>query len=147
MERRDFIKRLEWAAAGALCAGATLSFMTGGCTGFRYVSYSIMGNRLVVRRVDFGAGSYALLENPQIPRAIYLQRWPDDTFSALLTRCTHQGCEVEPAGDRLACPCHGSEYSLTGDVLQGPAERALFAYTVTADAENIYIELPDPELL
>jgi Rieske Fe-S protein len=40
-------------------------------------------------------------------------------FSAI---CTHQGCTVEPSGDKLNCPCHGSQYdALTGQVLRGPA--------------------------
>jgi Rieske Fe-S protein len=129
------------AAAGALCGGLPLAL--GGCAGFRYVGYTREGDRLVVRQADFGAGPYALLENPQVPRAIYLHRHADGSFSAVLTRCMHRGCQVEPAGDRLACPCHGSEYAFTGEVLHGPAERPLYRYRVTADSENIYIELPE----
>lgn len=136
MDRRHFIL-----IAGALCG--TVPVALGGCTGFRYVGYTREDNRLVVRRADFGEGSYALLENPQLPRAIYLHRLDDDSFAAVLTRCTHRGCQVEPAGDRLACPCHGSEYTFTGQVLHGPAEHALFRYRVTTDADHIYIELPD----
>jgi cytochrome b6-f complex iron-sulfur subunit len=138
MDRRDFIL-----TAGALCSALAIS----GCAGFRYISSVQEGNRLVVRRTDFGDGRYALLENPQLPRAIYLHRLEDGAFSAVLTRCSHRGCQVEPAGDRLACPCHGSEYTFTGTVLHGPAERPLYRYTVTADVDNIYIELPDPSTL
>ena len=44
-------------------------------------------------------------------------------FSAI---CTHMGCQVAPAGNQLACPCHGSHFdALTGAVLQGPATRPL----------------------
>ncbi len=44
-------------------------------------------------------------------------------FSAI---CTHQGCTVKPAGDRLNCPCHGSVYdAATGKNLSGPAPRPL----------------------
>lgn len=147
MLRREFISQLERSAAGVICAGFALPLMNAGCMGYRYVTYSRSGELLVVRRADFGTEDYALLENPQLPRAIYLHRWPDGRFTAVLTRCSHRGCEVEPAGDRLACPCHGSEYTLTGDVLQGPAERALYSYEVSSDDENIYVRLPDPELL
>jgi cytochrome b6-f complex iron-sulfur subunit len=140
MDRRRFIR-----VAGALCSAAPVAL--GGCSGLRYVGYTREGNRLVVQRTDFGESPHALLENPQLPRAIYLHRFDDDSFAAVLTRCTHRGCQVEPAGDRLACPCHGSEYTFTGDVLHGPAEHALFRYRVTADAGNVYIELPDPSAL
>lgn len=50
-------------------------------------------------------------------------------FSAI---CTHQGCTVLPAGKKLNCPCHGSQYdALTGQVLRGPAPSPLAKIGVT----------------
>ena len=44
-------------------------------------------------------------------------------FSAI---CTHQGCTVAPQGDKLNCPCHGSQFNaMTGAVLSGPASTPL----------------------
>ena len=61
-------------------------------------------------------------------------------FSAI---CTHQGCPVKPVGESLDCPCHGSKFDYaTGEVTQGPANKALPAFTVHMQGRNV---MPGPK--
>lgn len=39
--------------------------------------------------------------------------------------CTHLGCTVKATEQGFSCPCHGSRFGRRGEVLKGPAPRAL----------------------
>lgn len=60
---------------------------------------------------------------------------------AMTVTCTHEGCEVSPAGTGpgaiLNCPCHGSQFDRNGSVIQGPAQSPLthFAVEVSGTGE------------
>lgn len=54
----------------------------------------------------------------------------EGTMYIVDTTCTHVGCEVgwNEAERTWDCPCHGSRFSYTGDVIEGPAEKPLQQY-------------------
>jgi nitrite reductase/ring-hydroxylating ferredoxin subunit len=66
---------------------------------------------------------------------VLLVRTSMTAVQAVSDICTHAGCGVRY--DRVAklvlCPCHGSKFSLTGGVLQGPALRPLAKYQTELD--------------
>lgn len=66
-----------------------------------------------------------------------------DGFIALSSVCTHQGCQVtyNPDNNNLPCPCHGSLFSTSGSVLNGPASSPLQKYNVTQEGDVITIDL------
>jgi cytochrome b6-f complex iron-sulfur subunit len=56
-------------------------------------------------------------------------RTGQDSFTALTATCTHEGCTVSGfASSRFVCLCHGSQFTTSGTVAQGPATRSLQSY-------------------
>ena len=87
--------------------------------------------------VTIKVGDYASLANTGVLVAInsftVVVRTGPATFDAFSMYCTHQGCltDVAPGGQKLVCPCHGSEFSASGGVIQGPAARSLDKFTTS----------------
>lgn len=136
MNRKKFIKSL-----GLIAAAGISPTILESCASVKYLNYSTKEDRIVVKKTDFNGNLFALINTTNLPAPIYLRSVGVDTFIALLTLCTHKGCTVDAYYDRLSCPCHGSEYSYSGDVISSPAVNALTKFNVTTDTDNIYIHL------
>lgn len=137
--RRGFLRRAGRVSAGILCGGAL--FPMAGCAGIPRTPAILERGRLRVDEAAFARSTVVLVDHPEDARPILLRRLPEGGYVAVSTRCTHRGCQVEPQGDRLACPCHGSEYAVTGEVLQGPAEDSLQRFPLEAHGGAILISL------
>jgi Rieske Fe-S protein len=46
-------------------------------------------------------------------------------YRAMSAICPHLGCTVMPKTDGFRCPCHGSQFTLAGNVVLGPAQTGL----------------------
>jgi Rieske Fe-S protein len=62
-------------------------------------------------------------------------------FKAFSATCTHEQCLVSRIqGDKIICPCHGSEYNIAdGSVAVGPAVRPLPARTAAVTGDTITV--------
>lgn len=135
--RRDFIRKLPVITAGI--AGAVSVGGLTGCAGTRYLAPTPRPDGLTVSLVALEEDGEAFLQTPDMERPIYVHRTDEGEWIAVLASCTHRGCQPEPVANRLVCPCHGSEFSLTGEVLHGPADRGLVRYEVRTDGDRLVV--------
>lgn len=134
LDRRAFMER---------CAGAAIAIVLGSCAS------------LVVRQVTpvNGKIELALQQYPELAQPggalkllpagsneqVYVLALDGGDLIALSPICTHLGCTVDVQGSVLVCPCHGSTYDRTGQVLRGPAVRALKRYNVARANDGLVI--------
>jgi cytochrome b6-f complex iron-sulfur subunit len=76
----------------------------------------------------------------------YLARLEDGGFLALSRTCAHLGCSVPwiEKEMKFACPCHGSAFDITGNVIDAPAPRALDIYPMTIENQIIKVDTRKP---
>lgn len=147
MDRREFIKTCSLACI----SGISLSIVLPGCgTGNYFAKNSLVeNNRLAIAKSEFVSlnkgkvnyRKYILMKIEKLSFPVCVFRQSDNEYNALLMQCTHKGCELQPQGSSLICPCHGSEFSNKGIVQNPPAEENLKTFKVDVDNEYIYIRL------
>lgn len=76
----------------------------------------------------------------------YLARLEDGGFLALSRTCTHLGCSVPwiEKEIKFACPCHGSAFDITGNVIQAPASRAMDIFPITIENNMVKVDTRKP---
>jgi len=145
MERRTFIKSCCYATVGGLFLNVLLS----SCGAIYYANHTMENNRLIVNRSEFWRikkdkrikREFVLLKSLDHDFPICLYEAPEDRFFASFLKCTHKGCELNVGGGIYSCPCHGSEFSMTGQVLEGPAERDLLTFKTEVHKDAIHVFL------
>ena len=71
-----------------------------------------------------------------------LSRASASAFTAVDAVCTHEGCTINGQdGSVYVCPCHGSRYNRTGQVIAGPAKANLRQYATTFADGDVTIAL------
>lgn len=121
------------AGAAAACGGdGSPTSPSGGSSAPAMATISgTVAGRTVTVTVGTGAlatnGSAALIQTSLGSFAAFRQA--DNSVNVVTATCTHEGCTVSAfANNRFVCPCHGSQFSTSGAVANGPATRALQSF-------------------
>lgn len=143
MERRKFLKACCYTVAGA----GVLSSGLQSCGTTHYAVARKEGADLVILKSEFWTirnekkvnRSFVIIQQDNGEFPICINKIEEDKYLASLMKCTHRGCELNIGGGIYTCPCHGSEFSQSGKVLEGPADTDLKSYEIRTDNEYIYI--------
>ena len=141
MKRKEFIKTCGMGCLGIMTSGLMLT----NCATTSRIKAPINGSFLELDPQSFennGAfRKYIIVENDRLQYPISVFRIDATKYHALYMRCTHQGTELQVFGDRLQCPAHGSEFTSSGAVQNGPADKDLRSFPVFMENNLIKIDL------
>jgi cytochrome b6-f complex iron-sulfur subunit len=93
--------------------------------------------------IDLDSAQYSSLNttgNFVVVSGIIIANTPGG-FVALSSTCTHEGCTISylSSNNTFPCPCHGSVFSDSGAVINGPAASPVTKYTVTREGNILTI--------
>ena len=152
--RRDFIKN-AMTGVGTIALGSFSVSLFQGCAGsvskstgtFAAAAPGSDGPSITVdmskpenKALAETGGTLALGKSDVDDKGILLHRESETIVKAYSRECTHQGCTVGPFVNGVClCPCHASQFNLSGENISGPAALALYQYTASIKGNIITI--------
>jgi Rieske Fe-S protein len=122
-----------------LATGFLLPALSGCGPSYQVLSAEIKDDRVAVPADSFVKGPLVLVRPKGWYYSIALRKKEDNTYSALLLKCTHQDNQLTAASNGYSCSLHGSTFNPEGQVTKGPAERALKSFPVSVESNSIII--------
>ena len=144
MTRKEFLKTA--ASALAVTSVFPVSILLEGCAAHaQTLRVMAKQNRIRLSLAELPqlgqAGGYVKVYPFGFAHPIVVFEHPSGETFAISTTCTHAGCEVRKTKSKFECPCHGSRYDLTGQVIRGPAPANLTRFPVKKEGDFLEIVL------
>ena len=137
MTRRDLIQKV-------ILGGTTLIVMPSVLESCTKVDTTPGNHNTNPLTIDLTDPTYSVLNTAggsRVVSGIIIANAGSGVFIALDSTCTHLGCTVgySASNNNFPCPCHGSLYSSSGSVINGPATRPLSQHNVTRSGDILTI--------
>jgi Rieske Fe-S protein len=118
LNRRAFLAKSAMAAAAAALAGCGNGVF--GPPLPAHSAGSVPSGKLTIKVSQFpGLATVGTLVQVDLERAA--KRIDASSFLGLSLICTHQGCDAAvTSANKVVCPCHGSQFTNDGTVINGP---------------------------
>ncbi|HEX8948018.1 MAG TPA: ubiquinol-cytochrome c reductase iron-sulfur subunit [Dissulfurispiraceae bacterium] len=147
--RRGFLKRFIGAAAAisGLILGLPLIRAivnsspsdTLGWTKAGDISSLPVGQPRSMRFTIYATDAYL---HKEVVNTVWVVKKSRDEFMVFSPICPHLGCRYDwdPRTDHFACPCHASVFTITGQVVGGPAPRPLDTLPYKVENGILYVQ-------
>jgi len=134
--RRDFLKTLGSTLAGVAVVGFVAPTINS-CSSPTGPGSQVAPFNISVSVSSLTQNNQALRTATPDSNSLLIVRQSATSFITLLLICPHALCggsSMGKSGNSIFCTCHGSVFSLTGQVTQGPAQSNLTTYSTTFDS-------------
>lgn len=121
MNRKQFVKSLFYFAA---------------------VPLLYIWNSIAVKKIESENGKKPIVLKNDFPVGItfidsVIINKSHDKLVVFSSKCSHLGCKINKIeSNEIVCPCHGSRYTLNGEILNGPASKPLVELEYKMDQKN-----------
>lgn len=136
MDRKEFLNNLGLAAF-AVCAGncfTACSKSSGTPSGPSGVNFTVDLSTQLLNVGDSTAKSGVIVARLSSGNT-------SSDFTAVAQACTHEGASInfDDSSKLFVCPLHGSEFSTSGGVVQGPATSPLKKYSISISGNTMTV--------
>jgi Rieske Fe-S protein len=139
MDRKKFLKT-SCHACLAISAGWMLTELAA-CAHLPIYKTEVANNSLSMPLSLFATESLQMVQAKGLEYDIAVRKEKDNTYTALLMKCTHADNQLLSTGNGFSCNLHGSAFDKEGTVTQGPAEQALKRYRTQVLNDNLIITI------
>jgi Rieske Fe-S protein len=142
MDRRKFLTTSCTGACVALGSGFVMSALLSACkTPLGVIKTNSSNNHVTIPLSEFAQADYKLVRVNNYNYDLAVQKKADGSFHVLVLKCTHAAQPLTKTGNSYYCTLHGSQFSKTGEVLKGPAERHLIELPTSLTNKDLTIKL------
>ncbi len=135
MDRKEFLSAVGLGAAVLAC-----QYCLGGCS-IQEVPTAPTNVDLTLNLNDAAYTSLKSNGGYVYSNGLIIAKTVNGTYVALSSVCTHAGGTVvyDPANNIFHCPSHGSNFTTSGSVINGPASTPLAAYHAVLNGTSLHI--------
>ncbi|SEW34634.1 QcrA and Rieske domain-containing protein [Chitinophaga arvensicola] len=140
LNRRNFLKDTCKACLVGAVSISMIDFLES-CSTVKTYKAAMNGNQVEVPLNLFDTAPLQVVSPKNYAYEIAVRKLPDNTYDALLLRCTHQHNPLTPTGNGYLCSVHGSQFDKDGNVKKGPASTHLLQLKTEVNQSNLIIHV------